>query len=135
MTKPTGTPSKKTGLTLADLRKKKKPNRTETWIAGDSLAADRLREAREKLERAKRAVIVRTEGEAAIKAQADLLQAKEEFDQVHSDVEDTLIHFVFEALSIHDYDTLVGQHTWTEPEKAKWRKDNPSVTDDQMAAM
>lgn len=124
-------PTGNTGLTLADLRKKKKPNRTETWIAGDSIAADRLREAKEALERAERRYNINKSEAVTQEYEA----AKLKYDEVRAEIEPTLIHFVFEALPINEYDALVGMHLWTEPDKKKWRADNANITDDQMENM
>lgn len=125
---PTGT---NTGLTLADLRKKKTPNRTHTWIAGDSEAADRLREAQEDFKRAERRFNV-TKTEVV---EAEYESAKAAYEAVKQEVEPTLIKFVFQALPIKEYDDLVGLHLWTDPEKKQWRKDHIDVTDEQMESM
>lgn len=122
--------TEKTGLTLDDLRKRKKPNRTEVWIAGDSEAAGRLAEAQEQMDRTER--VVRLKATPTKEELRDAQKARAEAEALKEEIKDTLIKFVFEAISIPAYDKLVEEHTWTEPEKKAWRKKNPGVTDDQM---
>lgn len=131
MSTTTGTKKKSTGLTLDDLRKKKKPNMQEMWVAGDSLAADRLREAQEEYERCQRVVNIRKNPEDLMALDA----AKLAVASIKEEIMPTMIHFVFKALSSHDYDEMVGEHTWTEPQKKEWQKRNPGLTDEQLENM
>lgn len=127
----TKAPKADAGLTLSDLRSRKKPNTIVVSIVGDSVAAGRLEEANERLNRAERILRVR-KTDVEMKEFDD---ASEAVRKAKAEVAPSVIEFSFRAIGTSRYDQVVNENLWTEPSKKKWREENLHVTDEQMEAM
>jgi hypothetical protein len=124
-------------ITLESLRRRKKPNSVEDWIAGDAVAAEALEEARKRQQRtqtlmdaAERNVNMDAAGLERVYERAH--KADQNYQQVLESVKDHVIKVRFEAIGSRRYDDLVELHEMDSVRRKQYLADNPTVKDEQV---